>query len=129
MRTVINNNKTVGVYDVRITPVNAIGGGQVRLYIAADFIGAAIRKAQRVCAESAGFRPFRGNSSIGITRMGEAALKANPKAFVEALSHAEGLNEGDIVAALRSLFNDGCETFAVNKDNADQLLRDAFAAQ
>ena len=74
----------------------------VHIYVAADFVGAALRKVANLCADQHGFRPYRSNSVIKIRRLKLADMLDTPEALGKALDTAHHLGERDTICRLAS---------------------------
>ena len=74
--------------------------GTIHLYIAADFVGAAVRKVTNLVADRHGFRPYRSNAVIKLRRLRVADYATSPGALAEALQNARHLGERDTLRRL-----------------------------
>lgn len=96
---------TLQIYRICITPKACVGVSYLQVYVAADFVGAAIKKAQRVCADQHFFRPSRANCLLKTKRLNPDEVVRTPEAFASALALAASYHENDVVKALRSLYD------------------------
>lgn len=70
------------------------------LYVAADFVGAAIRKAQRECVQQFRFRPDRTNSVIKVQRLHARHYVTHTQGVQDAYELAHRNGESDICRKL-----------------------------
>jgi len=94
-------------------------GGEVHTtYIAADYSGSAIRKAQRWCVEHHGFRPTRGNSDTKMRRFKLGDYLETPEGLGVAMINAHEAHERDTLQKLSD-----------RRTEVDQLLSGMTQAQ
>lgn len=80
---------------------SAITGETHHMYVAADFVGAAVRKVTNLCADRLGFRPYRSTATIKLRRLKLQDYLDHPKALGDAISNAKHLGERETVARLQ----------------------------
>lgn len=121
----------MNIYKITVTPLYGAAAHPFSGYVAAEFIGAAIAKVRRLCADHHGFRPFRGNSSMNIVRIGVSNARHHPEAVVCALRTAVELGERDVVAAIRQMLKTPTPVTvegvpALDKREVEARLAEAF---
>lgn len=87
------------VYFVSVVSVN-LPNGLLEMYVAADFVGAAIKKVQRLVASQHTFRPSRSNCVLKLRRFRLGDYVDSPQGLLSAWETAQALGELDIQAAL-----------------------------
>lgn len=84
----------------RVTVISERLPAPVDLYVAADFTGSAVRKAQRACVDGFGFRPNRHTTQIKLQRLRAADYLKHLQGVQEAYERAKDASESDIAAKL-----------------------------
>lgn len=97
----MNNTTNLELPNVyRLTIVSPFFSTPHDMYVAADFIGAAVRKAQRECVLQFGFRPMRSNSVIKVQRLRARDYVQHLQGVQDAYELAHRNGESDITDQL-----------------------------
>ena len=87
------------IYFASVT--SAVTGETHHMYVAADFVGAAIAKVGNLCAETKGFRPYRSTATVKLRRLKLQDYLDNPDALRLATFNAAVLGERETCLRLQ----------------------------
>lgn len=95
------NNTDLALPNIYLASVSSVVTGDTHhMYVAGDFVGAAVRKVTNLCVDYHGFRPYRSTATIKLRRLKLQDYLEHPDALRLAVENARHLGERETIARL-----------------------------